>query len=304
MESDELVSIIIPTYYRNDQLRQAIESAQNQTYEPIEIIVVDDSGERYAESVCSDLDVRYVAHETNRGGNPARNSGIEAANGEYLQLLDDDDRLDAEKIQRQVDLLASSSNTGVVYCGLEDRGNPVFPKPHIRGDVYHEALKIDEVHPCQTGTMLIETEVMERIYPLTARKAADDIGMRIRLARETRFDFVDEILFYKGESDDHRARNPGFTDEIRNIIEENRTGYESAPPSVYREAMKVYYTSRGHLRIQESNWSWDAIRSFWRALQYSNQIDPVLFGAFVMAWFGAPGHRAGSIFYTIAQKFV
>jgi glycosyltransferase involved in cell wall biosynthesis len=46
--TDELVSIIIPTYYRNDLVKKAIQSARNQTYDNVDIIVVDDSGERHA----------------------------------------------------------------------------------------------------------------------------------------------------------------------------------------------------------------------------------------------------------------
>jgi glycosyltransferase involved in cell wall biosynthesis len=54
--ADELVSITIPTYYRTDLLKKAIQSARDQTYDNVEIIVVNDSGERHAESVIDTFD--------------------------------------------------------------------------------------------------------------------------------------------------------------------------------------------------------------------------------------------------------
>lgn len=51
-----LVSIVVTTHYRNRMLREAIESALGQTYEPIELIVVDDSGERHAEAAIEAYD--------------------------------------------------------------------------------------------------------------------------------------------------------------------------------------------------------------------------------------------------------
>jgi hypothetical protein len=59
--------------------------------------------------------------------------------------------------------------------------------------------------------MLIDSDVLQTIYPLEARDAVDDIGMKIRLANETNFDYVDKILCYKGESENHRAKRCVFS---------------------------------------------------------------------------------------------
>jgi glycosyltransferase involved in cell wall biosynthesis len=295
MSDSPLVSVVIPTHFRNEQLREAIRSAQNQTHDNIEIIVVDDSGERHAEPVCVGLDVTYLAHEENQGGNPARNTGIEAAHGEYIQLLDDDDQLAPRKIEKQLELLRSSPSVGVVYCGIEETtGENVFPTPQMRGDVYYDSLRIFQLHPCLTGTMLIDADVLRTIFPLESREAADDIGMKIRLANETQFDYVDEVLYYKGESENHRAQSDAFTDEIVNIIRENWSNIASAPDPVSRDAMKTFYRLRGVQHIRESVWSLDAIRMFWRALQYADGFDPVLIASFISSWFGRPGYRAAS----------
>lgn len=298
MRDNPLVSVIIPTHFRNEQLRKAIRSAQNQTYDSIEIIVVDDSGERHAEPVCADFDVTYLAHEENRGGNPARNTGIDAASGAYVQLLDDDDELAERKIEKQVELLESSDGVGVVYCGLEDPdGTELYPTPGARGDVYLDALRILPLDPCLNGTMLIDSRVLDEIYPLADRGAADDIGMKIRLAERTRFEYIDEILYYKGASDSHRSSGRAFDRAVAEIIRENLSAYRSAPDPVRRAGLKILYTKEGFVQLQGSLWSLGAIRSFWRALRQTDGFDPVLTATFVSSLFGSPGHAVASAVY-------
>ena len=298
MSDRPLVSIVVPTYFRNEQLRKAIRSAQNQTYDPIEIVVVDDSGERHAEPACADLDVTYLAHEENRGGNPARNTGIDAASGAYVQLLDDDDQLAETKIEKQVALLESSDGVGVVYCGLENSdGEQVYPRPDARGDVSLDALLIFPLHPCLTGTMLIDARVLGEVCPLADRSAADDIGLKIRLAERTQFDYVDEVLYYKGRSESHRSTGEAFDREVVSIIEENMSAYRSAPAPVRREGLKILHTKKGFIQLHGSLWSLAAIRSFWRALRYTDGFDPVLTVTFVSSLFGSPGHAVASAVY-------
>ncbi|RKD89147.1 glycosyltransferase family 2 protein [Halopiger aswanensis] len=116
------VSVVIPTYNRADTLPRAIESALAQTIDDLEVIVVDDGSTDDTESVLSDYEredsrVRPVVHETNRGANAARNTGIEWAHGEYVAFLDSDDEWHPEKLERQLDALEERSDEWVgVYC--------------------------------------------------------------------------------------------------------------------------------------------------------------------------------------------
>lgn len=290
MSSDGLVSVVIPTYYRNDGLRRAIESALSQTYEPVEVIVVDDSGERHAEPVAREYDVTYIAHEENQGGNPARSTGIAAADGEYVQLLDDDDWLLQEKLERQVPVLESDPSVGVVYCGLREvSGEPTLPDPENRGDVLEQALRFD-LHPCQTVTMLFDGDVLRDLCPLAAREAADDLGMKIRAAARTRFEFVDEVLVVRGSSDSHRAAKLEYSDEIWNMIEEFDHLYDRFDGNVRRDALVFGYKSKGYRLLGQRWWSVGAILAFSKALYYRRSVDPRLIGALLSAVFGRPGY--------------
>ena len=86
-----LVSIIIPTYKGSDNIKRAVESALSQTYEQVEVYVVDDNGSGSKEQIetenelkCYEGDdrVHYIAHERNINGSAARNTGIKASKGE------------------------------------------------------------------------------------------------------------------------------------------------------------------------------------------------------------------------------
>lgn len=290
MSSDGLVSVVIPTYYRNDGLRRAIESALSQTYEPVEVIVVDDSGERHAEPVAREYDVTYIAHEENQGGNPARSTGIAAADGEYVQLLDDDDWLLQEKLERQVPVLESDPSVGVVYCGLREvSGEPTLPDPENRGDVLEQALRFD-LHPCQTVTMLFDGDVLRDLCPLAAREAADDLGMKIRAAARTRFEFVDEVLVVRGSSDSHRAAKLEYSDEIWNMIEEFDPLYDQFDESVRRDAIMLAYKSKGYRLLGQRWWSVETIVALAKALYYRRSVDLGLIGALLSAMLGRPGY--------------
>lgn len=125
-ESQPLVSAVITTYERPRYLRKAAQSVLDQTYNPMELVVVDDHSETPARQTLAGMklddlaDVRCVRHEENRGANAARNSGIEASSGEYIAFLDDDDRWQPSKTARQIEAFRESSeDVGVVYTGVE-----------------------------------------------------------------------------------------------------------------------------------------------------------------------------------------
>jgi glycosyltransferase involved in cell wall biosynthesis len=104
MRETSLVSVIIPVYNYDRYLAEAIESVLSQTHPHLEVIVVDDgSTDRSAEVARSfaGRGVRYC-HQVHAGIGPARNRGVELAQGEFLAFLDADDRWPQEKLERQL----------------------------------------------------------------------------------------------------------------------------------------------------------------------------------------------------------
>jgi len=109
-EQSPKVSVIIPTYRRGHFLGTAIDSVLAQTYNNIEIIVVDDNPEGSSDRAQTasrvapyvEKGVRYIQNARNLGGALARNAGIDAARGAYITFLDDDDVYRPEKLAAQV----------------------------------------------------------------------------------------------------------------------------------------------------------------------------------------------------------
>ena len=98
--SEILVSVVIPTYSRNDVLERAIDGILRQTHQNLDVIVVDDnapksewraSTELLMQKYRNDTRVRYIQNAQNLGGAGARNEGIKVAKGDYIAFLDDDD---------------------------------------------------------------------------------------------------------------------------------------------------------------------------------------------------------------------
>ena len=125
MDNYPLVSIIIPTYARPENLLRALSSCQNQTYPNIEIIVVDDNGKGsyyqiQTETILSNLiesgSIKYIAHTVNKNGSAARNTGLSASSGQYINFVDDDDELFPEKIEKQVKYLQINQQVDAVCC--------------------------------------------------------------------------------------------------------------------------------------------------------------------------------------------
>jgi len=118
------VSIIIPVYNRLDYLREALRSARDQSYENVEIIVVDDGSEIDIRSVVEDFPGKGIAYyrQNNRGLSSARNRGIGLCRGKYVVFLDDDDLLEKNMVAECLNKI--TDNVGVVYSRHEYFGAP------------------------------------------------------------------------------------------------------------------------------------------------------------------------------------
>ena len=118
-----LVSVIIPVYNRDVLIKQAIESINNQTYRPIECIVIDDGSTDNTTTTVKHLigqnnddvfEIKLVKQE-NSGAPSARNNGIKNASGEFIQFLDSDDLLYPNKIKDQVSVFQKQEKIDGVY---------------------------------------------------------------------------------------------------------------------------------------------------------------------------------------------
>lgn len=126
-----VVSVVIPLYQTERYIAEAIGSVLAQTFTDFELIVVDDGsrdrGPEIARGYAArDKRVRVVTQE-NRGLAGARNTGIRHAKGEFIALLDADDRWLADKLARHVALMTEDPAIGLSFCAsrlIDDDGEP------------------------------------------------------------------------------------------------------------------------------------------------------------------------------------
>lgn len=121
MTEKQLVSIIIPSYNAAGYIKEAVDSALAQTYENIEIIVVDDgSTDNTKEILAPYIKKRQIKYfyQKNQGLSAARNVAIKNSKGEYIALLDADDIFLPAKIEKQISYLENNHQCDVCYCGL------------------------------------------------------------------------------------------------------------------------------------------------------------------------------------------
>lgn len=119
-----MVSCVIPTYKRSDTLSRAIDSVLAQSYDNLEVLVVDDNerGTKESEAVkklvgnYTDNRVKYVDQPKHINGAEARNAGVRASKGEYVAFLDDDDEWHPEKIEKQMAFIQSHPGVDGVSC--------------------------------------------------------------------------------------------------------------------------------------------------------------------------------------------
>lgn len=119
-----LVSIIIPTHNRASMLSETILSIFAQTYNKIELLVIDDNSTDNTEHVVKELIsesnlYRFVyLKSTKKGGQCARNMGLLHSHGEYIQFFDDDDIMTVDHVECKVNALVKNPEAGFVTCNL------------------------------------------------------------------------------------------------------------------------------------------------------------------------------------------
>jgi glycosyltransferase involved in cell wall biosynthesis len=175
----EKVSCIITTYHRLPFfVERAIKSIQNQTYQDLEIIVVDDNqdGNDYSiklqEALAAYEDVIYIKQQGNRGACAARNLGIQRASGKYVAFLDDDDEWLPEKIavQKVVFDQAASARLGLVFCD----GYIVFDNDPGKKELYNPG---NENRTPSHQDLLYADYIGSTSQPLILKDAIVDVGM-------------------------------------------------------------------------------------------------------------------------------
>ncbi len=168
MFTKDKVSIIIPTYNRDMFLNRCLNSLYEQTYRPLEIIIIDDGSKDKTYEVVQNFIRKFNANgfeiiyffQNNNGAPSARNKGISESSGDWIQFLDSDDYLPNNKITNQIASLKKAkadlslckykilNQKGLIEEVVENDGNLLF--------------KVANGHSIFTGSALIGKNILKK----------------------------------------------------------------------------------------------------------------------------------------------
>lgn len=185
-----IVSVVVATYRREKGLREALESLAQQTYENVEIVLVDDNAEKDWNKKIGDIaeafqaahpeaNLRYLVNEENLGSAKTRNRGIEAAKGEFVTFLDDDDVYLPEKVARQVQLMVDGgydySTTDLDLYNEQGKLVDQRIRTYIQKTDYHSMLRYHLMHHLTgTDTLMFRREYLIQIGMFAPIDAGDE----------------------------------------------------------------------------------------------------------------------------------
>jgi glycosyltransferase involved in cell wall biosynthesis len=280
MQSIPTISVIIPTYNRVRVLGRSIESVLAQTYRDYELIIVDDGSIDNTEELVrsyNDPRIRFIRHENNRGYAAALNTGIKAARGGYIALLDSDDEWLPAKLDRQMVLFEQDTrgDLGLVLCEVfaPNRYGEYRIVPKLNLLTYEALLPHRKDGGYCSIQFLIKRDLTEaELHCDESLPAAQDWDLLLRLATICRIDYVPEPLARIHISTDSTTFNK--IDRLKaslQILEKYSAELKERP-----EALGANYFDialRYHLAAQKMNhvrrYLFAAIRAYpWYPTQY------------------------------------
>lgn len=233
--AEQLISVIIPTYNRKEKLVKCIESVLGQSYEKIEVLVVDDASTDGTEELfknIADRRLKYFRYETNRGACYARNYGAERAEGELLAFQDSDDVWHADKLKKQYDFLIADG-ADLCFCGMNrvsEKGSRFYYPVHP----FHPEHALEEFlaeNRASTQTMLMHRFVWEQLRFDEGIRRYQDWDFGIRAAEKVSLCYLPEALVDSEVSPDSISSRVKSYPHLLHLYNKHEALYRQYPDS-------------------------------------------------------------------------
>lgn len=210
---EELVSIVVPVYNMGSSLEICVDSLLKQNYSNIEILLIDDGSKDNSFQICNELkkkdDRIHVYHTENRGSGPARNTGIENANGRYIYFPDADDKLNKNAIRILVNAMENGKFDLVVfgYESIDSKGNIVLKKQYPEMGKKGEQVRQDySDYVASTRKYGIQGAPWNKFFDLNLikkfsvkypalRRHQDEVFISHYMCYAQRIHFIEDILY-------------------------------------------------------------------------------------------------------------
>ena len=196
------VTVFIPVYNRELYVGEAIESIVAQTFADFEILLVDDgSTDHSVEKIrsFSDPRIRLVCNEGNLGIPKTRNKGVELARGQYMAMLDSDDRAYPERLEKQVAFLDAHPEYAQVgsWCRMMDA------QGHVLDKIKRQPAAPDDIHAqflfrcaMSNRSIMARTALLKEYGYRNDFPRCQDYELHVRLAKQYKLGNIPECLVY------------------------------------------------------------------------------------------------------------
>lgn len=196
------VTVFIPVYNRELYVGEAIESILAQTFSDFEILLVDDgSTDHSVEKIrsFSDSRIRLICNEENLGIPKTRNRGVELARGQYMAMLDSDDRSFPERLEKQVAFLESHPGYAQVgsWCRMMDAQGRVLNK------IKRQPTQAEDIHAqflfrcaMSNRSIMARTALLQEYGYRNDFPRCQDYELHVRLAKKYKLGNIPECLVY------------------------------------------------------------------------------------------------------------
>jgi GT2 family glycosyltransferase len=236
MEMEPLVSIIIVTWNRKEDILVTLQSIYEQLYKNFEIIVVDNASiDRTMEAIKEDFpEVNIIRLETNVGASAGRNPGIQAAKGNIIFILDSDASVGKETINKIVKKLRSRPEVGAIACKVVNAFTQELDR--TAGWIFSERDKLDQ-----------NSEFLSFSF--------SECGCAFRKETLTRSGLFSESLFFGREGEELSLRIWDSGDKI--LYYPNAIIYHRvSPENRFYSGKREYFNVRNSLSIYLTKYTW------------------------------------------------
>lgn len=246
------VSVIIPMYNCQKFIAETMESVLSQTYKDFEIIAVDDGSTDNTRQIVQSYGskVRYI-YQRNQGVSAARNNAIRESQGEYIALLDHDDLWLPDKLEKQIPLLDSNPNLGLVYSDnyIVDLAGNILGRSFAESKPYQgnvlPQLFMENFIPCLTA--VIRKEAFDEAGLFSSEfSIAEEYDLFLRIAEKYEVDFINLPLanFRVHETNVSKNREQAFREEIavvEHCLQRHSEFRDILESKIKRRKAKLYY---------------------------------------------------------------
>ena len=273
MNEHPLVSVVVPVYKVERWLDRCVRSIVRQSYQNLEIILVDDGSPDGCPALCDAWVVRdgrvRVIHKANGGLSDARNAGLDAMHGDLVAFVDSDDYVEPNYIEKLVDsLMRNNADIAISTIHREDENGRYVPAPYPYGGEDLTSEWVMTAHDCMKDMRMVMIVAWNKLY---CRRLWKEIRYPVGKINEDEFMFhrvleqcnkivliPDALYHYVARTDSimhtkYSVRNlDGLEAHIDRLAMYARNGWHDLIAPTFELIVNDYYHALANLELHDT----------------------------------------------------